>query len=62
MAAIRLDLSQFKASGIYTLEYDQSENILVFPQTIRLVVGFSKKGPFNTPVFCDGIKTAGTYS
>ena len=60
MAAIRLDLSQFKASGIYTLEYDQSENILVFPQTIRLVVGFSKKGPFNTPVFCDGIKTART--
>ena len=60
MAAIRLDLSQFKASGIYTLEYDQSENILVFPQTIRLVVGFSKKGPFNTPVFCPDIKTART--
>lgn len=57
---IRLDLSKFKASGIYTLEFDQSENILVSPQTIRLVVGFSKKGPFNTPVFCPDIKTART--
>jgi len=58
MASIVLDLSQFKASGIYTIEYDQSINIVVQPQTIRLVVGFSKKGPFNTPVFCRDIKTA----
>jgi hypothetical protein len=58
MANISLDLSQFKASGVYTLEYDQSENIILAPQTVRLVVGFSKKGPFNTPVFCQDIKTA----
>lgn len=55
---IRLDLSRFKASGVYTLEFDQSENIILTPQTIRLVVGFSKKGPFNAPVFCPDIKTA----
>jgi hypothetical protein len=60
MATIRLDLNQFKASGIYTLEFDQSENIIVTPQTIRLVVGFSKKGPINTPVYCPDIKTART--
>lgn len=55
---IRLDLSKFKASGVYTLEFDQSENIILTPQTIRLVVGFSRKGPFNAPVFCPDIKTA----
>ena len=58
--AITLDLSKFKASGIYTLEYDQSTNITLTPQTVRLVVGFSKKGPFNAPVFCPDIKTART--
>jgi len=52
---IKLDLSQFKASGVYTLEFDASENIILTSQTIRLVVGFSNKGPFNTPVY---IKTA----
>jgi hypothetical protein len=60
MATIRLDLNKFKASGIYTLEFDQSENITLTPQTVRLVVGFSKKGPFNAPVFCPDIKTART--
>jgi len=60
MATIKLDLNKFKASGIYTLEFDQSESILVSPQTIRLVVGFSKRGPFNAPVFCPDVKTART--
>lgn len=60
MSQIRLDLSKFKADGIYTLEFDQSDSIIVSSQTIRLVVGFSKKGPFNTPVFCPDIKTART--
>lgn len=58
MAQISLDLSQLKSSGIYTIEFDQSEQFLVNPQTVRLVVGFSKKGPFNAPVFCPDIKTA----
>lgn len=55
---IKLDLSQFKASGVYTLEFDASENIILTSQTIRLVVGFSKKGPFNTPVYIPDMKTA----
>lgn len=55
---IKLDLSQFKASGVYTLEFDASENIILTSQTIRLVVGFSNKGPFNTPVYIPDIKTA----
>lgn len=55
---IRLDLSKYKASGVYTIEIDQSETQLVNPQTIRLVIGFSKVGPFNAPVYCPDIKTA----
>jgi hypothetical protein len=58
MAKIRLDLSQFKASGVYTVEFDASETILLNTQTTRLVVGFSKKGPINAPVFCPDVKTA----
>ena len=58
MAKIRLDLSQFKASGIYTVEFDASETIVLNTQTTRLVVGFSKKGPINAHVFCPDVKTA----
>ena len=55
---IKLDLSQFKASGVYTLEFDASENIILTSQTIRLVVGFSNKGPFNAPVYIPDVTTA----
>jgi hypothetical protein len=58
MAKIRLDLSQFKASGIYTIEFDASQSIILNTQTTRLVVGFSKKGPINAPVYCPDVKTA----
>jgi len=55
---IKLDLSQFKASGVYTLEFDASENVILTSQTIRLVVGFSNKGPFNAPVYIPDQTTA----
>lgn len=58
MASVRLDLGRFKASGIYTLEFDASEIIVLNTQTIRLVVGFSRKGPFNAPVYLPDAKTA----
>lgn len=58
MAKITLDLSQFKASGVYTIELNQPENVILNTQTTRLVVGFSKKGPINAPVFCKDPKTA----
>lgn len=58
MAKIRLDLTQFRASGVYTIEYDASESIILNTQTTRLVVGFSKKGPINAPVYCPDVKTA----
>lgn len=55
---ITLDLSVFKSSGVYTLEFDAAENIVLNPQTVRLVVGFSNKGPFNTAVYLPDVKTA----
>lgn len=55
---IKLDLSQFKASGVYTLEFDASTNVILTTQTIRLVVGFSNKGPFNAPVYIPDVTTA----
>jgi hypothetical protein len=48
---IKIDYSQFKASGVYTLEFDNTASVIVTSTTIRLVVGFSNKGPFNTPVY-----------
>ena len=58
MARITLDLNQFKASGVYTIEFDASERIVVSTQTVRLVVGFSRVGPFNAPVFLRDVATA----
>lgn len=56
MAKITLDLNRFKASGIYTIEFDASERVVVSTQTIRLVVGFSRVGPFNAPTFLRDIR------
>jgi hypothetical protein len=58
MAKITLDLNQFKASGVYTVEFDASERIVVTSQTVRLVVGFSRLGPFNAPVFLRDVATS----
>lgn len=58
MAKITLDLNQFKASGVYTIEYDASQSIVVTTQTVRLVVGFSRTGPINAPVFLQNVSTS----
>lgn len=51
MAKLALDLSRFQSAGVYTVEIDQSERIVVTTQSLRLLPGFSKTGPFNSPVF-----------
>ena len=48
--ALSPSLLQFKSSGVYRLEFDKSQIISIPAETIRLIIGFSKKGPFNTPV------------
>jgi hypothetical protein len=51
--AISPELQQFKSSGVYRLEFDKSQTVNVPQETIRLVVGHSETGPYNTPVFIE---------
>ena len=50
MGKISLDLARIKSAGIYTLEYDNTETTTIDSDSLRLLVGFSPKGPFNKPV------------
>jgi hypothetical protein len=50
MAERRINLNNFKSSGVYTVEIDQSENVALPLSTGRLIVGSSRVGPFNTIV------------
>lgn len=58
MPKITLDLNKFKANGVYTVEFDATDSFTISSQQLRLVVGFSRKGPFNAPVFLQDIKSA----
>ena len=51
MAQLTLNLAQFKSAGVYTLEIDDTVQYRVETNALRLLVGFSAKGPFNKPVF-----------
>jgi len=44
-------LANIKSSGIYRFVWDKSEIPGQDAETLRLVVGYSEKGPFNTPVY-----------
>lgn len=44
-------LAKIKSSGIYRFVWDKSEIAGVPAEILRLVVGYSEKGPFNTPVY-----------
>jgi hypothetical protein len=57
MAEQRINLNNFKSSGVYTIEIDQSENLTLPLTTGRLVVGSSRVGPFNTVVLINDIRT-----
>ena len=55
--ALSPQLLQFKSSGVYRLEFDKSQVSSISAETIRLVVGHSRKGPYNTPVFVEDTET-----
>ena len=55
--ALGPQLQQFKSSGVYRLEFDKSQTVNIPAETIRLVVGHSKKGPYNTPIFVEDTET-----
>ena len=53
--AIPVYLQQFKAAGIYRIVFDKSTIAGVDSSVLRLVVGYSEKGPFNIPTYITSI-------
>lgn len=50
MSKLTLDLSDFKSSGVYTVEVDNSITDVVETDSLRMAVGFTNHPPFNRPV------------
>ena len=48
-------LAKIKSAGIYRFVWDKSQAPIQETETLRLVVGYSDKGPFNTPVYIDSV-------
>ena len=46
-------LRTIKSSGMYRFTFDESEIPGELVENLRLIVGYSEKGPFNTPVYVD---------
>jgi len=57
MAERRINLNNYKSSGVYTVEIDQSENVALPLTSGRLVIGSSRVGPFNTIVLVNDVRT-----
>lgn len=55
--ALSPQLLNFKSSGVYRLEFDKSQTANINVETLRLIAGHSKKGPYNTPVLIDSVET-----
>ena len=46
-------LAKIKSSGMYRFTFDKSQIPPQSAETMRLVIGYSEKGPFNNPVYID---------
>lgn len=57
MAEQKINLNDFKASGVYTIEVDQSDNTVLPLTTGRIIVGSSRVGPYNTVVLIKDVRT-----
>ena len=57
MAEKVLNLNNFKSSGVYTVEIDQSQGTALPLTTGRLIIGSSRQGPFNTVVLINDLRT-----
>ena len=65
--SLPLHLQSIKSSGVYRFVFDKSVvNNQIAAETLRLLVGYSDKGPFNTPVYITSrdefIRTYGNIS
>ena len=55
---LSVHLANIKSSGVYRFVFDKSEVPGQPPQTMRLVVGYSERGPFNTVTY---VKNEGEF-
>lgn len=59
-------LAKIKSAGVYRYVFDKSVVPSQYVDTLRLLIGYSDKGPFNTPVYIDNasdfINTFGNIS
>ena len=46
-------LAKIKSAGMYRFTFDKSQLPAANAETMRLVIGYSEKGPFNNPVYID---------
>ena len=46
-------LAKIKSAGMYRFTFDKSQMPAADAETMRLVVGYSDKGPFNNPVYIE---------
>lgn len=46
-------LAKIKSSGMYRFTFDKSQLPAANAETMRLVIGYSEKGPFNNPVYVE---------
>ena len=46
-------LAKIKSAGMYRFTFDKSQIPPQAAETMRLVIGYSEKGPFNNPVYID---------
>lgn len=53
--SIPVALQSFKSAGVYRVVYDKSTIASQDTQIMRLVVGYSAQGPFNTPVLVNTV-------
>ena len=46
-------LARIKSAGMYRFTFDKSQVAPAAAETMRLVVGYSEKGPFNNPIYIE---------
>ena len=51
MSELNLNLSDYKSSGVYFVEVDNSISTGSINSAIRLAVGYNEQGPFNRPIY-----------
>jgi len=55
MSEIKINFSDYKSSGVYFLEEDNSIVTSTAASVERIAIGFNETGPFNRPIYLSSI-------